>query len=72
MDPTHHEERILRWTKQTGLPILSIDYAKAPEFPYPYAIHEGLDLYRILMESKGTALGFGQGELNIVMTGDSA
>lgn len=72
MNPEHHEERILRWTKQTGFPVLSLDYSKAPEFPYPYAIHEGLDIYRLLVESKGRILGFGQGELNIILTGDSA
>jgi hypothetical protein len=28
MSPEHHAERLLRWAKQTGLPILSFDYGK--------------------------------------------
>jgi acetyl esterase/lipase len=31
MGPKHHEERIRRWAIQTGRPILSVDYGKAPE-----------------------------------------
>lgn len=31
MGPTHHEERLRAWAKKTRKPVLSIDYAKAPE-----------------------------------------
>jgi acetyl esterase/lipase len=31
MGPEHHEERLRRWTKRTGKPVLAIDYGKAPE-----------------------------------------
>ena len=31
MTPEHHEERLCAWAEQTGKPVLSIDYGKAPE-----------------------------------------
>ena len=31
MGPDCHEERLRRWAKRTGKPILGIDYGKAPE-----------------------------------------
>ncbi|SCV72025.1 BQ2448_4719 [Microbotryum intermedium] len=95
MDPTHHEERTLRWTIRTGRPVLSLDYGKvcpsfchllmakprsltwtlvvqAPEYPFPYAIDETYDVYKILHESKGKCIGMKGTKLGIVMTGDSA
>ncbi|KAA1118886.1 hypothetical protein PGT21_009512 [Puccinia graminis f. sp. tritici] len=72
MSPFHHEERIIQWTIKTGIPILSIDYCKAPEYPFPYAIHECMDVYRIIQESKGRVIGMGRDIVDIVLTGDSA
>lgn len=42
--------------------------------PYPFAVEEIFDAYRIIVESKGKAIGIGiAGEdLNIVLSGDSA
>jgi len=31
MTPEHHEERLCAWAEQTGRPVLSLDYGKAPE-----------------------------------------
>lgn len=31
MGPDCHEERLRRWAKRTGKPVLSVDYGKAPE-----------------------------------------
>lgn len=31
MSPAHHVERLHLWAKQTGKPILSLEYGKAPE-----------------------------------------
>ncbi|KDE04867.1 hypothetical protein MVLG_04727 [Microbotryum lychnidis-dioicae p1A1 Lamole] len=72
MDPTHHEERTLRWTIRTGKPVLGLDYGKAPEYPFPYAIDETYDVYKVLHESKGKCIGMKGTKLGIVMTGDSA
>lgn len=40
--------------------------------PYPWAIEEGFDAYRTLMETKGQCIGIRSGRLAIVLTGDSA
>ncbi|KAI0028612.1 Alpha/Beta hydrolase protein [Vararia minispora EC-137] len=72
MSPEHHEERLRRWAVKTGKVIASIDYGKAPEYPYPYAIDEAFDVYRLLAESKGKAIGMSGRSLNMILTGDSA
>ncbi|KAG0148927.1 hypothetical protein CROQUDRAFT_40711 [Cronartium quercuum f. sp. fusiforme G11] len=72
MSPLHHEDRLRRWAIKTGMPILSMDYHKAPEYPFPYAIHECMDAYRLIQETKGRVIGMGRDVVNVVLTGDSA
>ncbi|TEB38251.1 hormone-sensitive lipase [Coprinellus micaceus] len=72
MNPEHHEERLRMWAKSSGRPVLAIDYGKAPEYPYPFAIDEAFDTYRVLVESNGTLIGLGGSKLSIIMSGDSA
>ncbi|CAD6589320.1 MAG: hypothetical protein TREMPRED_005334, partial [Tremellales sp. Tagirdzhanova-0007] len=72
MGPDCHQERLGRWAKRTGKPILSVNYGKSPEYPYPWAIEEGFDAYRTLMETRGRCIGIQGGNLGIVLTGDSA
>lgn len=40
--------------------------------PYPWAIEEGFDAYRTLMETAGRVIGIKSGKLGVVLTGDSA
>jgi len=40
MSPEHHEERLRSWAMQTGEPVISIEYGKAPECKFLY--HLGL------------------------------
>ncbi|KAI8993039.1 Alpha/Beta hydrolase protein [Trametes punicea] len=72
MTPEHHEERLRMWAIRTGKPVLSVDYAKAPEYPYPFSIDECFDLYRVLVETTGLVIGMSGRKLNIICTGDSA
>jgi acetyl esterase/lipase len=73
MDPRHHEERLRQTAKELKRPVLAVDYCKAPEYPYPYALEECFDLYRTLHESKGTVLGMsGRPTFRTILTGDSA
>lgn len=73
MSPTAHEERLLRWAKRIKRPVASVDYSKAPEHPYPYAIDEIVDLYRLLTSTQGAVVGLGgRKSLKMVWTGDSA
>lgn len=40
------------WAKQTGIPIVSIDYSLAPEHKYPRAVHEYVIRWSFLLETK--------------------
>ncbi|TFK73921.1 alpha/beta-hydrolase [Pluteus cervinus] len=72
MTPEHHEERLRLWAINTRRPIFSIDYGKAPEYPYPFAIDEAFDTYKALMESAGRSIGMSGRPLRVIVTGDSA
>lgn len=72
MSPEHHEERLRFWAVNSGRPVLSIDYGKAPEYPYPFAIDEVFDVYRLLVESAGRIIGMSGNNLSVIVTGDSA
>ncbi|KAH0588932.1 Hormone-sensitive lipase [Termitomyces sp. J132] len=72
MSPEHHEERLRMWAVKTGKPVLSIDYGKAPEYPYPFAIDEAFDTYKILSESAGRVIGMSGEKFNVIISGDSA
>ncbi|KAL9622304.1 MAG: hypothetical protein Q9160_003315 [Pyrenula sp. 1 TL-2023] len=73
MDPRCHEDKLLAWAGKTGLPILSLNYRKAPEYPYPYALNECYDAYHSIVATKGRCIGLqGDDDPRIVLTGDSA
>ncbi|PKY01693.1 alpha/beta-hydrolase [Aspergillus campestris IBT 28561] len=73
MDPRSSEDRLLSWAGRTKVPILSLDYKKAPEYPYPYALNECFDVYQTLVTTRGRCAGLsGQTRPRIVITGDSA
>jgi len=73
MDPRNSEDKLLGWSGKTGLPILSLDYKKAPEHPYPYALNECYDVYHTLVATRGRCIGMtGAISPRIVLTGDSA
>ena len=64
-----HQTYLNHWAKDTGIPILSVDYSLAPEAPYPRATEEVFYAYcwmRDNFEMLGTT-----GE-NIIFAGDSA
>lgn len=73
MDPRCNDDKLLSWAAKTGLPVLSLDYKKAPEFPYPYALNECYDVYATLIKSRGRCIGMsGKDTPRVVVTGDSA
>lgn len=73
MNPGSADDRLLAWAGKTKYPILSLDYSKAPEKKYPYAIRECFDIYRTIVETKGVCLGLsGDSVPHIVVSGDSA
>lgn len=73
MDPRCNDDKLFCWAAKTGLPVLAIDYKKAPEFPYPHAINECFDVYATIVKSRGRCLGLsGHCMPRVVITGDSA
>lgn len=73
MNPRNHDDALFAWAGKTGLPVLSLDYRKAPEFPYPYALNECYDVYHMIIASQGRCLGLsGDVVPQIVVSGDSA
>lgn len=74
MSPRHHDDKLLEWARLCpGVPVISINYRKAPEFPYPYALNECYDVYHSIIHSKGRCIGLSGDALpRIALTGDSA
>ena len=73
MSPRHYDDKLLAWAGKTGLPVLSINYGKAPEYPYPYALNECYDAYHTLIATAGQCIGLsGDVVPRIILTGDSA
>lgn len=73
MNPRTSDDKLLAWAGKIGLPILSLDYRKAPEFPYPYALNECFDVYTTIITTKGRCIGMEPASCpRIVLTGDSA
>jgi acetyl esterase/lipase len=73
MSPRTSEDRLLAWAGKTKVPVLSLDYKKAPEFPYPYALNECYDVYHSIVATRGRCLGLsGNVRPRIIITGDSA
>lgn len=73
MTPRHHDDKLLAWASRTGLPVLSLDYKKAPEYPYPYALNECYDAYHKIIATQGRCIGLaGRTAPRIIITGDSA
>ena len=73
MDPRTNDDKLFAWSGRTGLPIVSLDYKKAPEYPYPYALNECFDAYCTLIASNGRCIGLsGEFQPRVVLTGDSA
>lgn len=73
MNPRHHEDKLLAWSGKLGVPVLSLDYKKAPEYPYPHALNECYDAYHTIISTMGRCIGLtGRLPPQIILTGDSA
>jgi len=73
MGPRNHDDKLMGWSKKLKIPIVSVEYKKAPEYPYPYGLNECYDVYHSIVTTKGRCIGL-SGEVvpKIAMSGDSA
>lgn len=63
----------MAWAGQTNVPVVSIDYKKAPEFPFPHGLNECFDIYKMIVATKGACIGLkGAVQPRIALAGDSA
>jgi acetyl esterase/lipase len=73
MNPRHHDDKLLGWAGKLGIPVISLDYRKAPEYPYPYALNECYDAYHSIIATMGRCIGLaGESVPRVILTGDSA
>lgn len=85
MSPKNHDDYLSRWARNTKTPLVSLNYGKAPECPYPWAVEECFDAYRSIVETNGQCIGlegwygtdengvtFKKDPIKIIMIGDSA
>ncbi|OQO08319.1 hypothetical protein B0A48_06189 [Cryoendolithus antarcticus] len=73
MDPRCHDDKLLSWAGKSGLPVVALNYKKAPEHPFPYAVNECYEAYLQIVRTKGRCIGLsGDTMPKIVVSGDSA
>ncbi|KAK9324262.1 Alpha/Beta hydrolase protein [Lipomyces orientalis] len=71
--PRHHDDALCAWAKKLKVPVISLNYGKAPEHPYPYSLDECYDAYIEIVRTKGRCIGLsGTVDPQLVLVGDSA
>ena len=72
MSPASHESYLRKWAVDTHIPIISIDYKKAPETKWPALPEECYAAYKWVVNNAERFLPQGQKLKKIIVTGDSA
>ncbi len=79
MGPEHHASYIRRIALELKVPILSVDYRKAPQFPFPAQFLDCYDVYTSVVDSNGSSIGMNLSTpssssplLSVALMGDSA
>lgn len=73
MDPRCHDDKLFAWAGKSKLPVIALNYKKAPEYPYPFALNECFDAYFQIVATRGQCIGLsGHTMPTIVLSGDSA
>ena len=83
MPPECHMDYLSTWASKLGVPLLSVDYSKAPEKAYPAGLMDCWDVYQQLVDTEGSVIGMnadsidksenvGRPPLRIALVGDSS
>eukprot|EP00656_Telonema_subtile_P047173 TRINITY_DN5402_c0_g3_i8.p1 TRINITY_DN5402_c0_g3~~TRINITY_DN5402_c0_g3_i8.p1 ORF type:complete len:337 (+),score=67.12 TRINITY_DN5402_c0_g3_i8:469-1479(+) len=73
MNPEDHEDYLSVWAAELNVPVVSVDYRKAPEDPFPAGLNDCWDVYQSLVcDSAKLVFGTPCEELQIAVVGDSA
>lgn len=86
MSPENHDDYLSQWSRTCNTPIVALNYGKAPEFPFPWALEESFDAYRSVIDTNGESIGLEgwnikdeagntvrrKDPIKIIMVGDSA
>lgn len=70
MSSASHQAYTRVWAQETDIPVFSIDYRLAPEYPYPAAVNDVWQAYYWIVTQIKTQ--FGMNPQRIFLTGDSA
>jgi acetyl esterase/lipase len=70
MSSSGHESYLRMWAKETGMPIVSVDYSTAPESMFPVQVEECFNAYRWVVNNAKSILGVPLRRIFVV--GDSA
>ncbi|KAF8460226.1 hormone-sensitive lipase [Kalaharituber pfeilii] len=73
MGPRNHDDKLMGWSRKLKIPVISVQYRKAPEYPYPNGLHDCYDVYHSIIATNGKCIGL-SGEVcpRIALSGDSA
>ena len=73
-DPTSHEQYIYDLCQFTNIPVVALDYLKAPKYPFPFALEECLAFYKQFVLSNGASIGMNPSKQRrrVIVLGDSA
>ncbi|KAI8868904.1 alpha/beta-hydrolase [Ramicandelaber brevisporus] len=74
MSPEMHSDYTAAYAKRTGAVVISADYAKTPDHPFPVAHNQLWALYRLIAATNGACIGMNINSeaLRVIITGDSA
>jgi len=76
MSPILHENYLNYYADTLRCPVVSVDYRKAPEHPFPAAFNDAYDTYMNILATRGAVIGIKSvkdiSELKVCLTGDSA
>lgn len=68
--PKTHFSYLKQWSRKLSIPIVSVDYRLAPEYPHPTGLNDCFEMYSWLIQNGEKQLGLCC--KNIVIEGDSA